>query len=579
MNYRIAFLLACGIIVGCSRSDDTLPTKPPRPVTTITLTQGVPVSQNIVSGSVKSWKTEDIGFEVAGRLLWVEEPGKNINGQLYSPIDKPDSKSVEESATENDPTQIDPTLATAGTLDRPMQKGTPLAQIDPTRYQIALESAQANLEVAKLKKKSIEIRLADSLPAEIASARSDLKLATSDFERIDGLYKQNAVSLAEFDQAQNLMQRQDAALKSLLASEKQSQAENLSTDAEIKRAAQAVKDAKRDLEKTILYGAYNGQISQVMVVPGSVVTAGSPVLTLQMTNPIKVDIELSAEQSRRLRHQRNLPVSFTQPDGSIRSQNAFVYSIDPSADPTTRTFTMTMLIINKLFRSQAESTSVARTDKVWPIMLKELLGLDGGQNMVEETSILRDEQGPYIYAVTNAKFGEVFSGALQVTKQRLIENEKRVGFLNLFNFRSVSFVEPIVVDETSLYVGKLEIDGDPSQWSGNEVVIDSGPQWMLRPGDLVKVDISGSAIARGFFLPIEAIYIDGENDYIFVAENDKARKIKVNRLPSENLDAASTVQIESSELKDGLEVIIGGVHSLTDGQSIRTIATSSKEEE
>lgn len=584
MNHRIALILACCVLFGCNRSEDTLPQKPARPVTTITLTKSVPVSTNIVSGSVKSWKTEDIGFEVTGRLLWVLEPGENVDGRMYPPIDKPSSKKMEATPAQNDPTQIDPAQATAISFEewKPSQKGTPLAQIDPTRYQIALESAEANLEVAKLKKKSIEIRLADSLPAEIASARSDLKLATSDFERIEGLYKQNAVSLAEFDQAQNLKQRQDAALKSLLASQKQSEAESLSADSEIKRAVQAVKDAKRDLENTTLYGAYNGQISKVMVVPGSVVTAGSPVLTLQMTNPIKADIELSAEQSRRLRNQRNLPVSFTLPDGSIRRENAFVYNIDPSADPTTRTFTMTMLIINEPFRDQLEPAAgdptIARTDDVWPIMLNKLLNLDGSQPMVEEESILRDEQGSYIYVVTNVKLREMFSGPLQVTKQRLIENDLRVSFLGNWVFRSVSFVEPIVVEETSLYVGKLGTDGDPNQWSGNEVVIDSGPQWMLRPGDLINVDISGSANPPGFFLPIQAIYKEGESDYIFVAEDDKSRKIKVKRLPAENLDTASMIQIESPELTGGMKVIVGGVHSLTDGQSIRAIAAPSKEE-
>ena len=59
---------------------------------------------------------------------------------------------------------------------------------------------------------------------------------------------------------------------------------------------------------------------QVMVVPGSVVAAGQGVAMLQMMDPIKVEMEVSAEESRRLRNRQRLPVRLTMEDDTVREQ-------------------------------------------------------------------------------------------------------------------------------------------------------------------------------------------------------------------------------------------------------------------
>ncbi|MEZ6081517.1 MAG: HlyD family efflux transporter periplasmic adaptor subunit [Pirellulaceae bacterium] len=271
-------LLASIAIVGCKNSktdDGSNIAKAPRPVSVMTLIRSTPKSSYSASGIAKSWKTENIGFEVAGRVQWVLEPGENIDGRITDPD---------------------------GNL---VQPGTPLANIELDRYQIAVESAEANLEVARLAKEGIAIQLSDSIPAELDAAAADLKLAEIEFDRMEGLNRQNAISRSEYDQAKNRVQQGQAAIQSLLANEKRSKAELKSAESQIRKAEQTLKDARRDLANTTLYASYQGQISEVNVVPGSVVSAGSPVLTLQMTNPIKVEVELSAKQSRVMRRRRS----------------------------------------------------------------------------------------------------------------------------------------------------------------------------------------------------------------------------------------------------------------------------------
>ena len=70
------FLTACG-----SDADPAAP--PPRPVTFVVLAVTNPAEQERVTGSVESWKREDIGFEVAGRVTHIVDPGTDIVGHTY----------------------------------------------------------------------------------------------------------------------------------------------------------------------------------------------------------------------------------------------------------------------------------------------------------------------------------------------------------------------------------------------------------------------------------------------------------------------------------------------------------------
>ncbi|GAA5510098.1 efflux RND transporter periplasmic adaptor subunit [Novipirellula caenicola] len=544
---------SCLLVLGCQKPQVEFAEKPAQPVTVMTLVNAAPPSSFMASGSVKSWKTEDLGFEVSGRLEWVLEPGLDVDGRIVDP----DGKLI--------------------------QPGTPLAQIETAQYDIAVESAEADVEVAERKKESIEIRVLEALPVEIKSAEADLKLAEVEFDRLRKLKAQQAASDSEYDQAENLVQTRKAALRSLEASEKQAHAELKSAESEVRRAKQLLRDAERDLKNTTLYGSYQGQIAEVMVVPGSVVTAGSPVLKLQMSNPIKVEVELSSQQSRQIRQRRNLPASFELPDGTMRHVNAFVYSIAPSADLTTRTFTMTLLLLNEKFRDTLpESISedrVARSEDIWPLKLNRMMGTPAEVTLVEEKSIHHDDEGAFVYRVTNATLDGILPKILKVKRQRLIENDLRIPFLGNWVFRSVSFVDDDggrqTLPQETIYVGELVDDSvSASGWDGESVVLDAGAQWMLRPGDLVMVDLSNDDVDSGFYVPIEAIYEESGETFLFVAQDGHAKKLAVQLTQAGNLDVGSLVEIQSPALTDGMQVIVNGVHYLRDGEAVRIVQSA-----
>ncbi|TWU40635.1 efflux RND transporter periplasmic adaptor subunit [Novipirellula artificiosorum] len=554
---RIASAGLMLLVVGCAPEPTVYPPKPPRPVTTLLLRKAVPDSQNIVSGSVKSWKTESMGFEVSGRIDWVLEPGRNVFG-LVEDVN-----------------------------GRVISQGTQLAQIDPDRYEVAVESANAALEVAQLEHEVAQIRKEESIPFDIKSAESDLDLAKDDFARAKKLQAQNAISEAEFDAAENRLGNAQDRIQSLESLLKQSDVEVKSALAKIKKAKQTLRDAERDLKHTTLYAAYRGQISAVDVVPGSVVASGSPVLTLQMMDPIKVEIEVSNEQSRYLQRRQEVPVSFVTGDGQPRETRALVYVVDPSANPATRTFTVTLLILNDQARPEipasVSGTHVARTQDVWPLDIRSIIGADQqvlgdapeDAFFVDEDAIETNPDGSFVWLMTDVQRGQPIPEVVAVTKRPVELLDLRIPYLGNWVFRQVRFVDN-PPPPLGLLAGRLEFpEGDREQWDGKSLIFDSGPQWMLRPGDLVRVNLSSQSPEAGYFVPVEAIYEESGETFLFVVKQKDgqtvARKTAVKKVNADDLDNGSKMQIlpsPSNDIGDGTQIVVGGVHFLQDGDRI-----------
>ena len=548
-NYHSQLLATLALLwqLGCNDFDKTLPEKAPRPVTVLTLHKQIPSGNYRVSGAVKSWKTERIGFEVDGRVQWVLEPGEDIERRIVDP---------------------------SGTV---IKAGTPLAKLDAARYEVAVESAEAQLEIAGLQKEEVEIRLNESIPADLKSARSDLTLAETDLKRIESLVERNAVSQAEYDQAANTVQTRRARIDSISASEKQARAELKAADARIRSAEQALRDAERDLKNTVLYADYRGRISDVHVVPGSVVSAGAPVLTLQMMDPIKVEIEVSAEKSREVRNRPQLPISYKLPNGSIRRQNGFVYNIDSSADPSTRTFSLTMLLLNEKFQtvpsSAVDGEVVATTEDIWPLRINRIIGAPEDITLVDETAILKDEQGHYVFEVTNARMGDSISGLLKVKKRRIKLEPLRIPFLGIWTMQQFSFMDQQINRPDMLLLGKLNVSRDtPEQWAGDSVLLQQDSQWTLRPGDLVTVDLSGESVESAYYVPPSAIYEDSGKTSLFVLNGEVVDKLPVQAVMPSDLSVGSLIEVRADEIREGMKIVVGGVHFLNDGDRVRPMS-------
>ena len=160
------------------------------------------------------------------------------------------------------------------------------------------------------------------------------------------------------------------------------------------------------LEHCILYSSFSGEIADVSVVPGGIVASGDSVAAIQMMNPIKIELEVSAEESRILRQRQRIPVLVTQPDSTVEQLIAILYLIDHVADPQTRTYTMTLLLLNKktsLSSVADDDDSIATTDSTWRVDFSFLPGAEQGMTFAGEDYIYEDQSGHFVWRVENIK--------------------------------------------------------------------------------------------------------------------------------------------------------------------------------
>ncbi|MEO0531580.1 MAG: HlyD family efflux transporter periplasmic adaptor subunit [Planctomycetota bacterium] len=549
-------LLAFAIGCGAPEAGDLLEAKRPRPVSTRMLEVRLSPSSAFVAASVASWKTEEIGFEVSGRVEWVTEKNAAIEGRIE---------------------------AADGQL---MVEGSPVARIDPESYELGFEIAKAELARAEQQVVATQINLERTVPAQLRAADSDRRLAEIEVVRSRRLVQTNAVSQSELDGDEAELATAISQVEQLTAQLRSTEADLVADRLAVEQARQSLRDAERDLENCVLYSSFRGQIAEVTVVPGSVVSSGAPVVTIQMMDPIKIAFEVSGKDSRLLAQRQQLPFVLTGPDGTKETREALVYQIDPVADPATRTFTVTLLAMNETVTDngpEGESQGTPVIEKAWRTDLDFLPGAAPGRDFVIAESIERDDQGTFVWQIDNVTVGQVLPSdrLLRVSKLRVSPEGPPVPFLGEFFFQAVRVDDSQYDGHRNLVTGPLTFpDGDPSAWDQSTVRISRGGRWLLRPGDLVMADLSGAEIGSGLYVPMDAISYSEDKTFVFIvepnAEGHVARRVEVaidNATDAKGATSFRSIAAIDGESLVGSQYVVEGVHYLVDGEKVRPVAS------
>ncbi|MCA9122484.1 MAG: HlyD family efflux transporter periplasmic adaptor subunit [Planctomycetaceae bacterium] len=543
-------------VLGCkSETDNELRAKSPRPVSVFKLELTDPNITERVTGVAGSWKTQDLSFEVAGRIQYVVEPETDIEGRLFA--SQPVAPATAEGATDNAASDAAPTLFTPG---------TELARIDATRYQLKVSSAEAQIAMITQQRAASMVELEKVIPAERGSATAELRFQDAELARIEPLVRSGAVTRSDFERVQANRDKAQAALAQVDASLAAKQAEIKSLDAQILEAQQSLSDAKRNVAECTIYSPFRGQIATVDAIPGAYVNAGQSVLTVQMMDPIKIELEVSAEQSRRLTYKDPVDVVVST-TGDDQHLGANVYMIDPVADPNTRTFTVTLLMDNEKPETEIPpelaGKPVARTRDIWRLFGNKLPGQDF--LMTEVNSIHEDSQGGYVWMITS---GPNDNHLLNVKKVRVIPGDVHIPFLDIWTFRAVQIAAGEVFDpQTDRIAGELELPEEMTAgFDGSQILFDR-TQWLVKPGDLVAVDLKGSRLPEGYYVPISVISERSGKYYVYAVESGIARRIEVNVFETVNTNRRIEA-VNGSALTSGLDLIAKGTHYLVDGEPV-----------
>ena len=566
------FLAMFVATAGCQRTPPVEQTviKPPKPVSVMRLSRTKQIQRQLITGTIAPWKTEQIGFEIAGRVSFVIEKNDEVQPVLPSGLALPP---------------------------------TPVAKIEPERLEIALETARADKLVAERRLQSNRVAIEQRIPAAIESAESDLKFAQAEFRRTERV--KNAISASEWDAVSNQLHLTESALISAKAELAQALAEQAALESQVFRASQSIEEARRNLRNTTLFSSFRGIVSEVHAVPGSYVAPGDPVATVQMMDPMLVQFEVSPSESRRYAKGDILDVILINKGGHRQVSTGMVYTVDAIADPNSRTYTVILHIRNhkeSLTPSRSKSSmlgEIARTQRVFALDVASVI-TGGQQPLIERSCLHQIGEETVVWKITNRKFNQASNPServLRVEPIKVTVGTEEITLLGQWKFVPVYFSNPSEIDlKNDLVTGKLvfpketlassnpQSSAELDPWAPRQVVLEQ-QRWLLRSGDVVQVVKSGGSFRQGYFLPMKAILSTDGQTFLHVVKTDQqgetvSRRVEVvvqNQSSfSENSVRVEVVPVVAGELGDGMEVVIGGSHYLEEGDRVKVVQGESR---
>ncbi len=178
-----------------------------------------------------------------------------------------------------------------------VKAGDTIAQIDPEPLKTALAQAQGALVAAQaawaLLKAGPREEEISRLKAQMEGAQAAATNARLTFERQKALVTSSTVSRQALDNAQAALDQANAGYESArqayLTAEHGARPEDLAQARAQSQSAEARRDAARlQLEDTILHAPSDGTVLTRAVEPGTMVNAGSSIVTLSLDRPVRV---------------------------------------------------------------------------------------------------------------------------------------------------------------------------------------------------------------------------------------------------------------------------------------------------
>lgn len=530
-------------LVGCDSAHTNESAKPhARPVSYMTLEQTDPSRRSLVAGSVESWKKELVGFQVDGRVTFVNEPGGNARGRVVG----------EDGAV--------------------LETGTLLASVEDERYRLRVEEAQARLTGLEAEATAVRIEIEKTIPSERQEVRAEYDRAKADFGRQRRLKTSGAVAQRRVDEARAQFKAAEARLAQVNAKVEERKSRLAATESQVTEAREALRQAQIDAADTRLHAPFDGQISKVHVIPGGFVEQGQPVVTLQMMDPMKVQVAVSSETDQDVNYNDRMKVYV---DGATEPLQGWVWNKDAAADAATRIFVVTLLVRNRQVEvglpSTLEGKNFHRTPDLWSLEAEH--GAGDAPFFTNSETLQKDDQGYFVWRVeglTVADLGRDFDPVFRVRKIRVTPGERLLRYLQIFTYRELANLGDLN-PKTDLLAGRL-----PAHVEDGDTVFLSRKRWLLRPGQLVNVDMQHGQLPAGFYVPAEAVTRDDDGHHVYLVGQQGNGEQRATRVPVRVGASAGTLQaIEpagDASLDSGMKLIVEGVHYLSDGDAINAFS-------
>lgn len=225
-----------------------------------------------------------------------------------------------------------------------IKSGEPLGLLDNAPFQIAVRQAQANADAAQAQYDLIIAGYRDEeiaqAAAQVDSAQSAYDYAQSFYQRQQGMWATHAVSANDLQNARVASEQAKAALTAAKDKLRQYRSGNrpqeiAQAQAVLQQANAELAQAQLNLQDTTLLAPADGTILVRSVEPGTLLNAGSTVLTLALTRPVWIRAYVSEAHLGQAQPGREVLIyTDSRPDKPYRGKIGFV---SPTAEFTPKT--------------------------------------------------------------------------------------------------------------------------------------------------------------------------------------------------------------------------------------------------
>ncbi|HAB16835.1 MAG TPA: efflux RND transporter periplasmic adaptor subunit [Verrucomicrobiota bacterium] len=300
----VALSVIC-FAAGCSRPEP-VQSRATRPVKTLVVAAGEDTRERLFSGRVEASRSADLAFSVSGVLVAL--PIKE--GQRVA-------------------------------------KGEVIAQLREEEFKARLQTLQGQLDQARAALRSLEAgeRPEERLRREAQVRASEARLANAriDFERMGRLVQTQAVSRAEFDQAETMYRvaQEDlkAALQTLEMGTIGREEDIEARAADVRGLEGRVVEADLQLRDTTLRAPYDGVIARRFVDVKQNVRAKEPVVRFQDADEIDIAVDVPEALMMSDIRTADIVQMYAELSGAPGVQIPVrIREVSQVADPTTQTF-------------------------------------------------------------------------------------------------------------------------------------------------------------------------------------------------------------------------------------------------
>lgn len=564
---------------GCGREEVSGSAAPPKPVTVMDLRPGVPRTETLVAGVVEPYRRSDTSFDVSGLVLDVIDLGEPAEGPQY---DGEGSLLLTDSGV-------------------PVREGTVLAMLDPTRFQQAVSAAELSLASTDRQIDALRLELERVYPARLDNARAsasaasaevtssgetvrsaeaELELARVTVERDRVLIQSGAIAQSVLDQSESAFRTAAAGLaraRASLDAAKQSEQSAVASlaesegsllvrqaDLESLRASRAellidLERAQTDLVSSVLRAPFQGRVTARYIERGAFANAGTPIVELTMETAVKVVITVSAEEEREIALGMSMPIysgsSAQSEESSGATFTGTVFEKASVADSGTRTFRIGLILPNPLREPPTTSATSASASvgDLFPVM--SMPGLRQDDLYVNVACTFERDGQTFVLALPDSLVVSEMRGSVQTPRAIPVALTDDWQQFDTWSLRRIEPTPDLSNGDT------LILNPDESDEAG---VVLGSPQYVFRPGDVVRVGLDAALPRTGFWIPATAIVPRTGDSLVFAVEQGSARAVVVDVLES----SGSFRRIIADGLDDGAAIVVRGMQYLSDGDPV-----------